>query len=249
MNEAGSEFLIIKGIEANLLPDGTIDTEMVAEGKFELVNTSIHPDMDPEGYAPFLEDPQKYTDLVIAGIKNPRTNIMAHIGYGVSKGEAKAFVEALDWEQIAQEALDNTVAIEINLRSLMLYIYQEMMDKEKYPDSDTSYRKTFAEALPELVPLLSSAEIRNRLKPFFERGLTIAINTDQHESPFIHKKNADFSEYDIDLLDVRFLRCLKIAEAYFNSLFNDTGIEQRHIINTYSAEDLQKFLQKARLEN
>lgn len=225
---------IIKGVEANLKPDGTFDTPMVGQGRFELVNTSIHPNLDREAFAPIIQDPDKYSDLTIRGIQNPRTNIMAHIGQNCPPEVS----ESLRWSEIAQSALENKVAIEINLRSLMKFIYGEILDYQKFPKDNNTWRQYFEARLPELVPILSSENIRQQLKPYFAQGLKIAIDTDEHESTFIGEKG-DFKERNI-----RFWRCLKMLEKYFNQLFDDLGIRAENIINTYSLDDLAKFVRK-----
>lgn len=243
----GLPIKIIKGVEANLKPDGSFDTPMIEEGKFELVNCSIHPEID-EKLEEIVKDPERYTDLVVAGIRNSRTNIMCHIGYGAEKG----FAEKLDWDKIASAALENNVAIEINLKELMDFIYKEIMNYKKYPKDDVTYRQIFKEKLPELVPLLSSPQIREKLKPYFEKGLKIALNTDEHAVKFIGKKVERVPETGELLVtsefkprDLRFWRCIKMVEKYFNDISQDANIKLENIVNTYSPEQLEQFIKKA----
>ena len=214
---------VIRGVEVNVLPDGRFDTDMVAEGAFELVNASLHASVDPEGFEPILSDPEAYTDLIVKAIQNPQTNIMCHL-----EGDADLFqgweLEDLDWERIAQAAIDNQVAIEINLRKLMEYIYTEK-----------PHRTDLEKKLPTLVPILNSENIRERLKPFFAQGLRIAINTDEHKNPFVE---------GTDTRGSRFWRAMKMLENYLNAIFTKLGVDASHIINTYSREDLRAFLMK-----
>lgn len=233
---------ILKGVEANLMPDGTFGdgSEMINESKFELVNCSIHPKTDEDGFKNIIADPEKYTDLTVKGIQNPKTNIICHIGYDCGK----ELVENLGWEKIAGEAVKNNVAIEINLKDLLDFIEKKMLNYEEKPKAN-NYAKEFEKKLPELIPIISSSNIREKLKSYFEKGLKIAINTDEHKSKFIKtditKENtrAEFKKRDI-----RYWKCLKMVEKYFNVLFAELNIKKENIINTYSADKLEKFIKK-----
>ncbi len=232
---------VFKGVEVSLLPDGTIDSPMVSEGKFESVNCSIHPKVDIEKFTPILKDPKKYTDLILKGITHPKTNIISHIGYGADKD----FTDRLDWNKIAAAARENSVAVEINLKELMEYIYDEILNYDKHPKSDNSYLDTFRDKLPELIPIISSEKIRRMLKPHIQTGLKIAINSDEHKSKFIETKiDKENIEVEFKERDFRFWRCLKIVENYFNRLFKDLGVKQENIINTFPVEKLEHFLKK-----
>mgnify|MGYP003964049331 CR=1 FL=1 len=236
-----SPIKVFKGVEANLLPDGSFDTEMVDSGQFEIVNCSIHPHVDQENFTPIIQDPKEYTELTKKGMQNPRTNVMCHIGHDVDA----EVVGQLDWDDIAKTALENEVAIEINLKDLMAFIYDEILDYEKFPSDDRSYVTVLKSKLPELTPLISSPKIKKALAPYLKQGLKIAINTDEHENKFIESKTdkagttSTFKERG-----VRFWRCMSVVEKYFNTLFEELGIDTKNIINTYSKEDLEKFIQK-----
>jgi len=154
---------ILKGIEANLKLDGSFDTSMIEKSKFELVNCSIYPNLDKEAFNSIINDPNKYTDLVIRGLENPQTNIIAHIGYGCDQD----IVENLNWDKIAETAIKNKVAIEINLKELTRYINNEILDYDKYPKNQTDWREDFKQKLPELIPIVSSSAISQKLKKYF----------------------------------------------------------------------------------
>ena len=241
LREGDIPITVLKGIEANLLPDGSFDTPMVKQGKFELVNCSIHPNVDGEGFQSVITDPKKYSELAIKGIENPKVNIMCHLGFDCPP----EMMESLDWPAIAEAAIKNDVAIEINLKDLMDSIYKEFLNYDKYPKNDTSYIAEFKEKLDQLVPILSSEKIRKALKPFFQEGLKISINTDAHKIKFVESKvteegiTENFKERDF-----RFWRCLKILEKYFNDIFSELDITRGNIINTYSRDDLEKFISK-----
>lgn len=233
---------VLKGVEANLLPSGDFDTDMVDEDKFELVNTSIHPDLDPDGFETIIQDSESYSQLVVKGIKQPKTNIMAHIGEGVDR----AVTSKLDWTDILQAAFENKVAIEINLKKVMRFIEVDLMDYEKFPKSDSSWRGVLEEKLAELVPIISDSDIKTELKKYIEQGLIIAINTDQHDSSFIESKIRQGSkEYNFKVRDKRYWIALKILEKYFNELFSQLGIKAKNILNTFSDADLDSFLKKS----
>ena len=248
--DLGNSVRLFKGVEVNLMPNGSFDTEMVERGEFELVNVSFHPgiERDKEGNLvgepadlEIVKDPKKLSDLFVTGIKHPKTNIICHIGYGVPDYDV---VKELDWERIAEAAIGNQVAIEINLKVLMDYIYKEILDYKKYPAGDVSYRKKLRDKLPALVPIISDPAIAERLKPFFAQGLKITINTDLHKLPDLAKKEEEPEKAAFSLRNIKYWRSLKIVEQYFNELFKELGIGPEHIINTYDVPELEKFLGK-----
>ena len=237
--EFNSQLKVIKGVEANLLPDGSFDTKMIDNNEFELVNCSIHTKVGGEAMREIVNDPQKYSDLAIKGINNPKTNIMCHIGYGCKGFNHKKF----DWSRIAEEAIKNNVALEINLGILMKHIFKNILSDPEFSGKE-KYEK-FEQELPKLIPILGHEEIRNKLKEYFSKGLKISINTDEHKNPFI---NVDYKNGqavgEFKKRDLRFWRALKIVEKYFNKIFQELEIKKENIINSYSQEELQKFLEK-----
>ena len=237
--EFASPLKVIKGVEANLLPDGNFDTKMIDNNEFELVNCSIHTKVGGEKMQEIVKDPQKYSDLAIKGINNPKTNIMCHIGYGCKGFNHKKF----DWSKIAEEAIKNDVALEVNLGILMKYIFKNILSDPEFAGKE-KYEK-FEQELPKLIPILGHKEIRGKLKEYFAKGLKISINTDEHKNPFIdvdYKNGQAIGEFK--KRDMRFWRALKIVEKYFNKIFQELDIKKENIINTYSLEELQKFLEK-----
>lgn len=228
-----NDFKIFKGIEANLLPDGSFDTEMVDRGEFELVNVSIHPTSDNKKWEAIISNPEKYSELMIAGIKKPKANIFCHPGFN-----CKFNIKELDWEKIAEEAIKNGVAIEINIKEVMKYLYGEVSkSKDKL--------KEFEAELPKLVPIISKPEVREILKPYFEKGLKISINLDEHQNPFIKKRyEGDEMRGEFRKKGMRYWRAMKIIEKYFNEIFKEAGISGENIINTFPKEKLERFLSK-----
>ncbi|MCK5416344.1 hypothetical protein KAI92_02865 [Candidatus Parcubacteria bacterium] len=238
---SSSGLKVFKGIETSLMPDGSLNTEMIKKGKFDMVNCAIHSDIDKEKFYPIINDPEKYSELILKGVENKKVNILSHIGNDLNED----VIEKLKWKEFAEKAIKNKVAIEINLKKLITFIYEEILDYDKYPKDSVDYRKILQSKLDELIPIISSDNIRNQLKPYFSQGLKIAINTDEHENKFINsttdKNGTDFSFKPRDL---RYWRAIKIVEKYFNDIFSELGIEKKNIINTYSKEELEEFFKK-----
>lgn len=234
-------FKVLKGVEASILPDGSLDTPLIDKGNFDIVNVSIHPNINPELFKSIISDPDKYSQLMIKGINNPKTNIASHIGEGIDP----TIFNQLDWDAIAKSARENNVAIEINLKKIMDYIQGELYDFNKYPTSDNSYLSALENKLDELVPILSSRQIRNTLKKQIELGLKLAINTDEHKNRFIKTKiDKDNIESNFNERGIRFWRCMKVLENYFNGVFSEMGVEKDDIINTFKQNKLENFLKK-----
>lgn len=220
-------FKIFKGIEANLMPDGSFDSELIEKGKFDMVNCSIHPTPGNHEFEELIKDPQAYTELLVKGIQNHRTNIMCHIGFGC-KDE---FTEKLDWDRIAKEAIKNQVAIEINLAWVMHHIFTEL---PKHKNNN----KFITDLLNKHMPILvRSDKIKEKLKLYFEKGLKIAINTDEHQDPYI-------LDHNDQVRDFSYWKAIKLIEKYLNSFFEETGVKRDNIINTYPVERLEKFFSK-----
>ena len=232
---------VFKGIEASLMPDGNLDTEMVEKGKFDMVNCSIHQDINQEKFKPIINNPDKYSDLILKGIENKKVNILSHIGEKLSED----VIEKLKWGEFAEKAIKNKIAIEINLKKLITFIYEEILDYEKYPKDDTSYREVLQSKLKELIPIVSSDNICNQLKPYFSQGLKIAINTDEHKNNFINSNtDKNGTDFNFKPRDLRYWRSIKIVEKYFNEIFEKLDIKKENIINTYAAEELEEFFRK-----
>jgi histidinol phosphatase-like PHP family hydrolase len=249
---------VFKGIEVNLLPDGEFDSKLPSSSEVKCVNCSIHPNLDREGFAEIKHDPKLYTELVLKGIQNPHTNIMCHIGYGCDPG----LIDALDWGRICSEAISNRVAIEINVLPLVKkLIFDEILDFGKFKANSTDYRDYLRGKLSEesstYIGLLGDSQIRQMMTPYFPNGLRIAINTDQHWSPFIGGEDAKrygwfrkFSNLssrnsDFRIKRIRFFVCLKIVEKEFQGIFSEVGITSENIINSYPPKKLATFLEKA----
>jgi len=234
---------VLKGIEANLLPDGTFDTDVSDRGKFEIINCSIHPPINYKKFEPIISDPAKLTDLIITGIRKPETNIFCHIGYCCKK----EVIEQLDWKLIGEEALKHKVALEINLGVALREALKEVMDLKKYPNSQTAHYDVFLQKIKELAFPTLTPKILAQLKPMVEKGLVFAINPDEHQR--LHKPWGQGEEdpqkaKKMNMQNFRFWRCMLKLEQYFNEIFEQLGADQNNILNTYSTEKLKEFLAK-----
>ena len=248
---------MLKGIETSILPDGTLDTPLIDQEKFELVVVSIHPNVDNQAFEEIVSDPVKYGELVTRAVENPHANIVGHIGYGCkpknksenpvrnSMGEEmNEFNELLDWNSIAESALAHKVALEVNLKGLFKFLHKDILDENKFPKSEVGYKKAFESKLAELVPIISSDGVMSRLQPYFSEGLKLAVNTDKHSSPFVEYDIEDNSKTIINSPGHRYWVCMKILERYFNERFGKFGVKLENVINSYSTEKLESFLQK-----
>jgi histidinol phosphatase-like PHP family hydrolase len=232
---------ILKGVEANLLPNGEFDSDMVRRGEFEIVNCSIHPRLNPEEYQAIISDPSEYKNLIIKGIQNPKTNIICHIGYGLKK---RVF-DSLDWDSIFVAANESKVAVEINLKNVLSFLYKDILDENKYPKSDLSYLADFKNELPRLLPILNNQVALAAFKKHIGQGLKLAINSDEHKNVFINTEvSKQKINYNFKERGIRFWRCMKELENYFNRVFTELGVKKENIINTYTQEELEKFLKK-----
>jgi DNA polymerase (family 10) len=102
---------IFKGIESDILPDGSLDYEEPILKRFDFVIASIHSD--------FSMPREEMTQRVIKAIRNPYTTILAH-----PTGRLLLAREpyAIDMTRIIDEASRSGVAIELNAHPYRLDI-------------------------------------------------------------------------------------------------------------------------------
>ncbi len=103
LNEKNKDFFIFKGIEADILPDGSLDYDDRVLERFDFVIASVH--------SQFKMDAGSMTGRILAALSNPYTTILGHPtgrlllsrdGYGV------------DMDKIFEKAREKGVFIEIN---------------------------------------------------------------------------------------------------------------------------------------
>jgi DNA polymerase (family 10) len=111
LNRSLEGITILKGIESDILRDGSLDypSEILAE--FDFVIASIHSHMDM--------NQERMTQRIVRALKNPYTSIFAHpCGRLLLSREAYE----VDMDVVLKEALHNRVAIELNANPMRLDI-------------------------------------------------------------------------------------------------------------------------------
>ena len=103
LNQEMEGLHIFKGIESDILPDGSLDYEEAILGKLDFVIASVH--------SHFQMSREEMTQRVIKAIRNPYTTILAH-----PTGRLLLAREpyAIDMMRIIDEASRSGVAIELN---------------------------------------------------------------------------------------------------------------------------------------
>ncbi len=103
LNVELAPFRIFKGIESDILNDGSLDYDQAVLAKFDFVIASVHTNLKM-----VLE---KATERVLRAIQNPHTTILGHpTGRLLLSREGYP----LDWEAIFEACVRHKVAIEVN---------------------------------------------------------------------------------------------------------------------------------------
>ena len=99
--ERGIDFQIKKGIEANILPDGTMDDWLTEEmlGRFDVVNAGMHVDRA-------LNATERYLRI----LDDPHVTTLAHPHTGG---------DVVDWDALARKAAEKGVTLEVNGRDIL----------------------------------------------------------------------------------------------------------------------------------
>lgn len=120
LNKQWSDFKLLKGIEVDILKNGTLDVEDRALRELDVVIASIH--------SYFKLDREKQTDRFIEAIKTEQVDILGHLTGRLLK---KRKSNALDVERVLQEAVNYGVALEINADPVRMDIDEEFCRKAK----------------------------------------------------------------------------------------------------------------------
>ena len=101
--ELNGRFTILKGVEVDIMPDGTLDLPAELLDRMDLVVASMHVQLD--------QPRESATARLIRAIENPYVNIIGHPG-----GRIYPMLDVidLDWERVYRAAAFNQVALEIN---------------------------------------------------------------------------------------------------------------------------------------
>lgn len=92
---------ILRGIEANVLKDGSIDIEKEISDKLDIVLCGFHPNYEPS-------NKEEHTKHIIGIIESGRIDVVTHLGQ---------VRYPIDIKQVLECAKENNVAIEINSSS------------------------------------------------------------------------------------------------------------------------------------
>lgn len=103
LNGLNPDFRIIKGIECDILNDGSLDYDDLLRSQFELVIASIHTNIKM--------DKEKATDRLVRAIEHPHTNMIGHPTGRLLLGRDGY---PIDIEKVLDACAANQVAIEIN---------------------------------------------------------------------------------------------------------------------------------------
>lgn len=109
LNQQLAPFKIFKGIESDILSDGSLDYPDEILAKFDFVVTSVHSNLKM--------DEQKATTRLIKAIENPYTTILGHPTGRLLLSRAGY---PLDFKKIIDACAANNVVIEINANPLRL---------------------------------------------------------------------------------------------------------------------------------
>ncbi len=212
---------VLRGVEANVLESGGLDSSLIKDGFYDFVVTSVHP-------WNYKKKPsaKTYQRLLVYGILHSKTNVIAHIGYGY-----KRIVHRLDWDLIAQACITNQTALEINIAWLFDLVERECLEGKKSKEIIAKVIKQFSKKVP-----VFSKPIFKILCGYFSQGLMLAINTDFHllDRRFRLLKENNF----------KYWRVLKGLEKFMNDFFLTYGVKKVNIVNNMNRRRLQDFIDK-----
>jgi DNA polymerase (family 10) len=104
LNKAfGPSFRIFKGIESDILADGSLDYPDDILATFDFIVASVH--------SRFRLDPKEQTDRIIKAVANPRTTILGHM---TGRQLLRRPGYEVDIERILQACARHGVAVEVN---------------------------------------------------------------------------------------------------------------------------------------
>ncbi len=117
LQEELDDIAIFRGIESDILADGSLDYPPEVLEEFDFVIASIHSHMDM--------DCRRMTRRIIKALRNPFTTILAHpTGRLLLSREPYA----VDMDAVLEEALLNRVAVELNANPVRLDLDWRLMD-------------------------------------------------------------------------------------------------------------------------
>ncbi|RCK69430.1 PHP domain-containing protein [Desertihabitans brevis] len=109
INEALAPFRVLKGIEVDILEDGTLDQDPHLLGELDVVVSSVH--------SKLRSDSETMTHRMVTAIANPRTNVLGHCTGRLIEGERGTRPPStFDAEVVFEACRQFDVAVEINSR-------------------------------------------------------------------------------------------------------------------------------------
>ncbi|XVX19763.1 PHP domain-containing protein [Actinomycetota bacterium] len=105
----GDSFRLVKGIEVDILDDGSLDQTDEMIGRLEFVTASVHSKLKMESAA--------MTRRMVAAVSDPRVNVLGHCtGRLVTGGRGTRPQSQFDARAVFEACKANDVAVEINSR-------------------------------------------------------------------------------------------------------------------------------------
>jgi len=103
LNDSTKEFRIFKGIESDILADGSLDYEEDVLKLFDFVIASLH--------SSFNQPVEEMTERVLRAISNPYTTMLGHV---TTRLLLRRDGVALDMERVLSAASEEGVVVEVN---------------------------------------------------------------------------------------------------------------------------------------
>ena len=105
----GGDFTLLKGIEVDILDDGSLDQADDLLGRLDLRVASVH--------SKLKMDPDAMTRRMVAAVRNPRTNVLGHCtGRLVTGNRGTRQQSRFDARAVFEACRDYDTAVEINSR-------------------------------------------------------------------------------------------------------------------------------------
>jgi DNA polymerase (family 10) len=99
----GGRFRVLKGIESDILQDGSLDYGEEVLARFDYIVASVH--------SRFGLDPEKQTERILRAVANPHTTVLGHMT-GRKLLERESY--DIDVERVLAACAEHDVAVEIN---------------------------------------------------------------------------------------------------------------------------------------
>ncbi|WP_026543965.1 PHP domain-containing protein [Arthrobacter sp. 35/47] len=108
-DDDGGSFRLLKGIEVDILEDGTLDQTPEMLDQLDIVVASVH--------SKLRADRRTMTARMLGGIRDPHTNVLGHCtGRLVQGSRGQRPQSEFDAERVFAACAENNVAVEINSR-------------------------------------------------------------------------------------------------------------------------------------